>query len=295
VTGWRAATLLLAITLLTGCGKREAAAPAGPDGSATRRIVTLAPHLAELVFAAGAGDLLVGVSAFSNYPEPVTRLPLVGDAFMVDQERLALLEPDLLLAWESGTPAHTIDELRARGFRVEVIPTRGLADVGRSLEQIGELTGHEATAGAVAQRFADDLEALRAEHAGDSPVSVFYQISVQPLYTVNARHYVSELIELCGGRNIFADLDEFAPLVAEEAVLARNPEVLLAGSAEMDGTSFDVWWRWPGLAANRYGNHFEIPADLLARATPRLLGAGRAICAALDTARERRAAVDSGR
>jgi iron complex transport system substrate-binding protein len=286
-----AATLLLVAALLGACTRAaDSNAPDDTRGIATR-IVTLAPHLAELVHVAGAGDQLVGVSAFSNYPEAVTKLPLIGDAFMIDQERLALLEPDLLLAWESGTPLHTIDELRSRGYRVEVIPTRGLADVGRALQRIGELTGHEPEAAAAARRFAAELDALRARHSAHEPVSVFYQISVQPLYTVNATHYVSELIELCGGTNIFADLDELAPLVGEEAVLARNPEALLAGSAEMDGTSFDVWARWPGLAANARGNHFEIPADLLARPTPRLLGAGVAICAALDAARERRGEV----
>lgn len=281
-------TLLVAAILLGACSRATDSSPPEDTPGIAARIVSLAPHLAELVNVAGAGDQLVGVSAFSNYPEAVTKLPLVGDAFMIDQERLALLEPDLLLAWESGTPAHTIDELRSRGYRVEVIPTRGLSDVGRALQRIGELTGHESEAAAAARRFAAELDALRAQHAADEPVSVFYQISVQPLYTVNATHYVSELIELCGGTNIFADLDELAPLVGEEAVLARNPEVLLAGSVEMDGTSFDVWARWPGLAANELGNHFEIPADLLARATPRLLGAGAAICEALDAARVRR-------
>jgi len=286
-----AATLLVVAVLQGACTRTTEQSPPASQPNIAARIVTLAPNLAELVYVAGAGDQLVGVSAFSNYPEAVTRLPLIGDAFMIDQERLALLEPDLLLAWESGTPAHTIDELRSRGYRVEVIPTRGLADVGQALRRIGELTGHLPEAAAAAERFSTDLAALRARHADDEHVSVFYQISVQPLYTVNATHYVSELIELCGGTNIFADLDELAPLVGEEAVLARNPEVLLAGSAEMDGTSFDVWARWPGLAANELGNHFEIPADLLARATPRLLGAGVAICEALDAARERRKAV----
>jgi len=285
----RAAALLLVGTLCGACDQGAEPRSDSCSSAVATRIVTLAPHLAELVHVAGAGDQLVGVSAFSNYPEPVTRLPLVGDAFMIDQERLALLEPDLLLAWESGTPAHAVDELRARGYCVEVIPTRGLADVGRALERIGALTGHESVAQAAARHFSDGLAALRARHVDDEPVSVFYQISVQPLYTVNANHYVSELIELCGGQNIFGDLDELAPLVGEESVLARNPEVLLAGSAEMDGASFEVWSRWPGLAANALGNQFEIPADLLARATPRLLAAGDAICAALATARERRA------
>lgn len=276
---------------LIGC-TAEDASPAGPP-ERSPRIVTLAPHLAELVYAAGAGEHLVGVSAYSNFPEEVSRLPQVGDAFSVDQEQLAVLRPDVLLAWDSGTPGHTVSELRNLGHRVEVLRTQRLADVAAALIAIGRLTGREEHAATVAERFRAGLEQLRQQQRGSEPIRVFYQVSLRPLYTVNAEHYVSELIELCGGQNVFADLADLAPAVSEESVLARDPELLLAGRVQPGDQPLAEWRRWPALAANRFDNRFYVHADLLARATPRLTHAGEAICARLEEGRRSRAAVAS--
>ncbi len=251
------------------------------------RIVTLAPHLAELVFAVGAGDMLVGVSSFTDYPEAAQRLPVVSDAFVTDRELLALLHPDLLLAWESGTPAHVIDELRDAGFRLEVIRTRSLDDVAGALLRIGELTDRMADARLLAQAYRDGVAQRRLRHADAQPIRVFFQVSMHPLYTINADHYISELISVCGGSNIFSDIVELAPMVAVEAVIERDPEVLLAADTGHTDT-FDEWQRWPQIAANRYGNHFLLPASELGRATPRLLQAADAMCSALDVARGKR-------
>lgn len=278
---------LCVLWLVVGCSKP--AIPPDLDSGTARRIVTLAPHLAELVYAVGAGEQLVGVSAYSDYPAAVQSLPVVGDALMIDLEQLALLNPDLLLAWESGTPTHVIDEFRTRGYRVALIRTRQLQDVASALRRIGELTGHGGEAEQVADSFQSDLRTLAAGHVAASAIRVFYQVSSRPLYTVNGSHYASELIELCGGRNIFQDLGELAPMIAEEAVLERDPEVLLA--ADVDGNdAFSVWARWPSMSANRYGNHFLLPADEIGRPTTRLVAAGRAVCQRLQQGREQRAA-----
>ncbi len=286
-----AAILLLAVALSNpGCDSRsgEPRAPGHGEEPATR-IVTLAPHLAELVSAVGAGDRLVGVSAYTDRPPRAAALPVVGDAFSLDQERLALLEPDLLLAWASGTPEHVLDELRGRGYRVEAVRTRGLADVAEALLRIGELTGHREQAARTAAHFRSELARLAARYRKAPPVSVFYQVSQQPLYTINGEHYVSELIETCGGQNVFADLGDLAPMVSVEAVLARNPEVMLA-SSDNPPDVFAVWQRWPDLAVNRYANFFFLPANEIGRPTPRLLEAGETLCRNLDQAREHRAA-----
>ena len=251
------------------------------------RVVTLAPNLAELVFAVGAGDQLVGVSAWSDYPRSVLELPEVGDAFMVDQEQLAFLNPDLVLVWKSGTPQHTVDELRKRGYRVETVRTRGLGDVGAALRRVGELTGRQQRADEVAEEFAAGLQSLRDKYADQPPIDVFYQVSARPLYTVNREHYVSGLIKICGGRNIFDDLDDLAPAISAEAVIDRDPEVMLA-STDAGDDAFAEWDRWPSLAAIRYGNQFLLPADEIGRATPRLLIAGNAMCLALSQARANR-------
>jgi iron complex transport system substrate-binding protein len=286
----RPVLLLILATTQSGCS------PAPGDGQRHNneqpppgelRIVSLAPHLAELVFAVGAGDLLVGVTAFTDYPEAATVLPLVGDAFSLDQEQLAVLKPDLLLAWKSGTAAHVIDELEKRGYRVELIETRGVDDVAFALEEIGRLTGHEKEASEAAAAFRHGIEELARRYRDSEDVSVFYQVSSRPLYTVNGDHYVSELVEICGGRNVFDDLSSLAPLVDVEAVLARDPETMLA-SDDSRQDAFSVWQRWPELAANRYGNYFFLPANEIGRATPRLLQAGESLCEALDEARRNR-------
>ena len=259
------------------------------ESSTVTRIVTLAPNLTELVFAAGAGDLLVGVSAYSDYPPAAQDLPIVSDAFTVDHEQLILLKPDLLLAWQSGTPVRVVDELRAAGFNIEAIATRGLEDVPAALEHIGQLTGNDETANAAADQFRESLDRLARKYSATAEISVFYQITSRPLYTVNREHFIAEIISLCGGRNIFADLSELAPSISVEAVIDRDPEVLLAASDSGD-MPFGDWQRWESLSANRYGNHFIVGSAEIGRATPRLVEAAVQVCNALSSARKNREA-----
>jgi iron complex transport system substrate-binding protein len=287
-----ASTLLfLVLTFLLGCEPAadhgDAADSGIPKDSDGLRVVTLAPHLAELVFAAGAGDTLVAVSAYSDHPDEVAALPVIGDAFVVDQELLALIEPDILLAWESGTPRHVVTELENQGYRVEVIRTRSLEDVALALEAIGQLTGFAATAGQAAAGYRQGLSVLARLYSDIESISVFYQIQKRPLYSVNGDHYVSELIGLCGGQNIFSDLVNLAPLVSVEAVIERNPEILLV-SSDSEENALNEWDRWPDMAANRFGNRYVIQADEIGRPTPRLLLAGATLCKALQQGRMNR-------
>jgi len=280
--------VIATVAVLCSCNSAE---QAGNNSATKSRIVTLAPNLTELVFAAGAGDRLVGVSAYSDYPPDAQDLPIVSDAFTVDHEQLILLKPDLLLAWQSGTPVHVVDELRAAGFQVEAIATRGLDDVATALERIGHLTGNDDTARIAALQFRESLQRLRSEHESKPEISVFYQITSRPLYTINREHFIAEIIGLCGGRNIFADLSELAPSVSVEAVIDRDPEVLLAAS-DSGEMPFGDWQRWQSLAANRYGNHFIVGSAEIGRATPRLVVAAEQVCDALNSARKNRELAD---
>ena len=283
-----AASSLLIVSLLTLFACDATKAPQAGAPGVYSQIVTLAPNLTELVFAAGAGDNLVGVSAYSDYPPAVTGLPVVGDAFTIDQERLALLKPDLLLAWQSGTPAHVVDELRQAGYVVETIRTQKLSDISAAMLRIGDLTGRQHHAKRAADEFDAGLRILGQQHATSARIRVFYQVSRRPLYTVSKGHFVSELISLCGGNNVFADLEDLAPGIDVEAVIDRDPEVMLAAT-DAGADAFSEWDRWPNVASSRYGNRFLLPADEISRPTPRVLTAGAAICDALQTARERRA------
>ena len=258
-----------------------------PAGAAERlRIVSLAPSLTEIAYAAGAGAALVGTVEYSDYPAEARSLPRVGDGWSVDVERVLALRPDVVLAWSSGTPQATIERLESVGLRVVTVPTFRLADVPAALRLVGRLAGTPAVAESAARRFDDEVDRLRRQHAGVSVLTVFIQIDDQPLFTVGGRHVLSEVVELCGGRNVFAGLTQVAPQVDVEAVLARDPQVILS----TDDTVADpaaMWRRWPQLKSVRAATIYPLPSDLVARATPRLAQGVAATCGALDDARRR--------
>jgi len=277
--------LLAALVVVVACSEKQTTEPVPVRAD---RIVSLAPNLTELVYTVGAGQQLVGVSAWSDYPRAVLDLPVIGDAFTVDQEQLALAKPDLLLVWESGTPAHVVDELRDIGYNVVSIRTRELDDVADALMQIGELTGHVEEAANAAAAYRGELKSLRDRYQSLPSIRVFYQVAARPLYTISNEHYISELISICGGDNIFKDLSDLAPTVDVEAVVDRDPEVMLA-STDAGDDAFEEWRRWPDIAANRIGNLYLLPADEIGRATTRVIVAGNAMCMALQQARINRA------
>lgn len=264
-----------ALVMLCIAGQ-AAAAPAA-------RIVTLAPHLAELVYAAGAGDRLVATVEWSNYPPEAAALPRVGDAFRVDLEALAALAPDLVLAWKGGNPDHMLEQLAQRGYRVVALAPEQLEDIAVHLLEIGRLAGSPEPAAEAAARYRAGLEALRRAQAGKRELRVFYQVSWRPLYTVGGRQLISEVIALCGGRNIFGELGELAPAVGMEAVIARDPEVIL--TADIQRAELAEWRRWPSLRAVAGDHLYAVDGDLVVRATPRILEGTRQVCEALDQAR----------
>lgn len=271
-----AAALLLALLPARGV---DAAAPA------PARIVSLAPHLTELLFAAGAGDRLVGVSEWSDFPAQARALPRISDAFRVDYERVVALAPDLVVAWDTGTPEGHVRRLRGLGLRVVGVGVERLEDIPAVVEQLGRLAGTAAQATVAAAALRAEIEALASRYAAREPVRVFVQLDEQPLFTVTGRHLISGILALCGGRNVFDGLPGVAPAVDLEAVLARDPQVILVTAARGDPAAF--WGRWPRLSAVRAGNVFTVPADEVARATPRTLAGARAVCDRLDQARAR--------
>lgn len=251
-----------------------------------RRIVTLSPHLAELVHAAGAGPYLVGVSAHSDFPPPVRRLPVVGGAGRVDLERVLALQPDLVLAWGSGGAAADVERLRSLGVPVVVTEARRLADIARHIELIGRLagTGYEASRAAFAVR--ERLKLLNTRYGGRRPVTVFYQIWQAPLMTVNGQHIISEAIALCGGRNVFADLTPLVPTVSLEALFAADPEVIVvSGEPARRDALIAAWQGERRLRAVARGHVYFVDADLMHRATPRMLDGIGTLCEDLERAR----------
>jgi len=250
-----------------------------------QRIVSLAPNLTELLFAAGGGARLVGTVAYSDYPPQARAVPVIGDSAALDIERIVALKPDLVLAWQSGNPPAEIAKLEQLGIRVLVMEPGSLERIAKEIEILGRVAGTDQTAVAAATRFRRDIAALRAEYRGRRKVSVFYQVWPAPLMTVNGRQVISEVIQLCGGRNIFADLKTLVPSVSLEAVVAADPEAIVAASAQPAAQALANWRKWKEMRAVRNGNLLVIPADDLSRPTPRLLDGARRLCAELDRVR----------
>ena len=254
-----------------------------------RRIVSLAPHVTETLYAAGAGARLVGAVDYSDFPEAAKALPRVGGYSRLDLEAIAALKPDLLIGFASGNaPAH-IARLRALGIPVYLSQPSRIDDVAVTLEHFGELAGSAAAAREAAAVFRARLAALRAKYSERPKVRTFYQIWKQPLMTVGGGQVISDVIRLCGGDNVFADLKPLAPTVTVEAVLAANPEAIVAsGMGESRPEWLDDWRGWKSVTAVRRDNLFFVPPDLIQRHTPRLVDGAERLCAHLETARARR-------
>lgn len=251
-----------------------------------QRIVTLAPHLAEMVFDVGAGQKLVGTVAWSDFPPAARDVPRIGDSFRIDAERIVALRPDVVLAWGGGTPVTTIERLRGLDIPVAVLTPRDLASIPHHLEWLGRITGTGALAMERAEQFRRELETLRSKYADSSSLRVFFQISAEPLFTIGRGHTISELISVCGGVNIFSDLDSGAHSVSHEAVIARNPQAIVAGHYAGSGEELAEWRHWENLAATKRGNLFSINAERLSRPTLGILEGGRELCEVLERARE---------
>ncbi|MGA2188007.1 MAG: cobalamin-binding protein [Steroidobacteraceae bacterium] len=274
----RIATCMMLAAVLAAAARAAAPEP---------RIVSLSPHITELLFAAGAGARVVGVDDSSDYPPAALQLPRLGEAATLDIERLLSLKPTLVMLWETGTPPRRRIELERLKVRVISTEQRRLADIGDALLEFGRLAGTESTATQAAQRYRSELAALRVRYAGRPRLSVFYQVWDRPLYTLSGDHVVSEVMSLCGGDNVFAQLSTLAPAVDREAVLTRDPDVILIGATGADGARQTAdWGRFAQLKAVQKHHIFMVNPSLIGRMAPRILDGVQEVCTALDQARD---------
>lgn len=253
-----------------------------------QRIVSLAPHATEMLFAAGAGSAVVGTVAHSDWPPPARALPRVGDAAALDLERIASLRPDLVVAWPYTAPAQ-IASLRAQNVAVFVSDPKTIAGIADDVEKLGMLAGTRGIATASADALRDRLARLAEAHRGSARVRVFYEVWNEPLYTIGGRHLISQAIAVCGGDNVFAPLAIPAPSVTVEAVIAAAPDVIVGGDdAGKRPAWLDDWKRWPAIPAVRDGNLYGAAGDLLHRPGPRFIDGVVALCADLASARRKK-------
>lgn len=257
--------------------------------SPARRIISLAPNVTELLYAADAGNFIVGAVAYSDYPEAAKSIPRVGSGVGLDIEAIVALHPDLVIAWQSGNPSWQVERLSALGMPVFMTEPRKLGDIADLLEKFGKLSGTDAVASKTAADFRRHIERLRARYSGRPVVPVFYQILDSSLLTVSRRHLLNDVIQLCGGRNVYADLPGLTPRVDVESMVQRNPEVILASGYDALWQEWrDRWRALPMLTASMRDNLFFIPPDLIERQGLRILDGSAQICTALEQARTKR-------
>ena len=296
----RLARFAFAAALLLGSLHSHAAVSVTDDTGAAvtlpapaQRVISLAPHVTELLYAAGGGAKVIGAVSYSDYPPEAKQLPRVGDNKSLDLERIVALKPDLIVVWRHGNAQRQIDRLREMHIPLFFSEPHRLDDVAVSLTKLGQLLGTSPVADAAATAYRRDIAALRSRYASRAPVSVFYQVWDQPLMTLNGEHMVSDVIALCGGRNVFAQLEPLVPTVSTEAVLAANPEAIVTaapGATKPDTPlpQLGAWRAWPSLTAVANHNLFAIDGDLINRPAPRIAQGAKQMCEDLDLARSRR-------
>ncbi len=288
----RASVIVLSVLTGSCCAAITVRDDAGHSITLARpaqRVISMSPHVTELLFAAGGGERIVGAMNFSDYPEAAKKIPVIGDNSQVDIERVLALKPELLIVWQTGNTARQLEQLGRLGIPIFYSEPHKLDEIADSLLRFGRLLGTDQMAERTAAAFREKIASLARRYAQRPPVRVFYQIWDKPLYTLNGQHIVSDALRVCGGTNIFARLTVTAPAVGIEAVLQENPEVILGGDQhDPQDAGINLWKPYKGLLAVQRGNLFTLDGELLTRAGPRMADGTAALCEKLELARQRR-------
>jgi len=261
--------------------------------SAAQRIVSLAPHATELLFAIQAGDKLIGTVEHSDYPAKARQIKRIGSYSALDLEAILALQPDLIIGWRTGNNPVQLQKLRALGLPVFVSEPRRLEDIPATARRLGQLTGTTDQAEDFSQQFEQQYLSLQQRYRSRRPVRLFYEVWQQPLITINGEHLISDLIRLCGGVNVFAELAVLAPTVSLEAVLKAAPDIIVTGgsvSAQDEWRSY--WQRWPQIPAVKHDQLYFINPDLIQRQGPRILQGAEQLCEYVEQARQIKYASD---
>lgn len=263
--------------------------------AASCRVVSLAPGTTAMLYAAGAGRCLVGTIAHSEEPAEAARLPVVGDAETLDFESLIALRPTVVVVAVDVVQRVRIDRLRQLGLPVYEVHVTSLAQMPDSLQRLGLLTDTAGTADINAAALRARLAALRERYRERPAVRVLYQIWDRPIYTIGGRHVISDALQLCGASNVFAELDTAAPAVTREAVLLRDPQLIIASAPPGAADEWLAEWRrFPALSAVRDAHLLSFSDERIDRMGPSVVEATAQLCAMIDGAREPRDTLTRG-
>ena len=255
-----------------------------------QRIITVAPHLSEVVEAAGGANRLISVSAYSNFPESVKKLPITSDARSIDLEKMKSLRPDLIIYWRGGTPESQIESIKKTFTSIQVVSVepKKLTDIANDIETIGKLLGTETIAKKNTDAFRAQIIELKHQYQNKNKrkVRVFYQVWAQPLMTLNQDHLIADIINICGGEQLFAKEKLLVPTVSREAVVKANPEIIFtAVDTQQMKTNWSMWSSIPQLAATQRKAFIDIDGDMISRPSTRIMQGAKKICLEIDKIR----------
>jgi len=250
-----------------------------------QRIISLSPHATELLFAAGATDQIIATVSYSDYPEAARSIPRIGSYKKIDLESVIKLKPDLIVAWKSGGSLEQIHELQRLGYKVYFSEPRDFKGVADNISKFGRILGTEKISRVNANSFVSELDNLEKKYKNLKPVSVFYQVWNTPLMTINNGHLITNVIEFCGGRNVFGELSARAPRVSVESVISKDPQAIIIGMSENRKGWEAEWYKWDALQAVRAKHVYTVNADYIVRQGPRILKGTKQVCEILESVR----------
>ena len=242
------------------------------------RVIALSPHIVENMFSIGAGSLLVGVVDHSDFPHQAKQITRIGGASSFSLEKILSLSPDLVIVWASAAKNSIVEKLTSLGIPVYVDNPRTLVDIARSIRDFGLLTGQIEKSITVANNYLLEVQSLRNQYQRVDDITVLYEVWNNPLQTINRKHIISDIITLCGGKNVFGDTLSLAPKVNIEAVINRNPDIIVSSNTSNQQQWLDYWLAWPVLRAVRHRRLYVIDPDLIQRHTVRILTGTKILC-----------------
>lgn len=251
------------------------------------RIISLAPHITESLFAAGAGKYIVGVVTYSDYPPAAIKIKQIGSYKKLDIEAIIGLQPDLVVAWGSGNDSLQVEQLKKLGLTVYIDDPRKIQDIADAIEDYGRMIDNMRGAIEVAQEFRLRYRKIRQKYADHTKLRGFYQVWNKPLITINGQHLITDVMRICGIENMYADMDQLAPRIDIESVIKNDPQIIIAsGMGEAKPEWLDDWRKWKNLQAVQYNNLFFIPPAIIQRHAPRVLDAAEKLCEQAEQARK---------
>jgi len=280
------ATLLVAALLMAEPLAAKPVTPAVAETAAPKRLVVLAPNLVELIFSLGGGAQIIAATDHADYPAAARSIPRVGNYAAIQLEKVVALQPDLVLVWDTGTPAADIKKMQQLGLSVLHFQTRTLEDIASQLQQLGDLVQQPAKAQQLSAAFLQQLNALKSQYQTQTPVSVFYELWDNPLSTISRDAWPQQHLNVCGAKNIFENASAAYPQVGLEQVIAANPALIIQPISENEPRTLVQWQRWPELRAIKYKQVIQPDSDLLHRATLRTLDGVATLCREIAKSRQ---------